>query len=164
MPISALLLLVRSALLHASYYGFYKRSADKQVFVWCFPLIAVIIYSPVLILNWPVIPAPGWLCLLLSGLMDSLSYGYLTLLFILLPFMPYILLTEYKAHLVAEWRVSKLGIGMAFELCELRGLGAQRERDLWSIAGRPPSERALQRCQGPGLLSGLRRRTAGRGG
>ena len=74
MPISALLLLVLSALLHASYYGFYKRSADKQVFVWWFLLVAVAIYSPILILNRPVIPAQGWLCLLLSGLMDMVYF------------------------------------------------------------------------------------------
>lgn len=219
MPISALLLLVLSALLHSAYYGFYKQSADKQAFVWWFLFIAVVIYSPTLILNRPVIPAQGWICLLLSGLMDMayfvsmgkafkdgdlsvvyplargtppllitlggvlllgerltlwglwgillvavslylinvrswadllrplrslrerpsqlallagvsvsihsvvdkvglmyvlpLSYGYLTLLFILLSFTPYILLTEHRTHLVAEWRVSKLGIGMA---------------------------------------------------
>ena len=219
MPISALLLLVLSALLQTAYYGFYKRSADKQVFVWWFLLVAVAIYSPILILNRPVIPAQGWLCLLLSGLMDMvyfvsvgkafeegdlsvvyplargappllitlgavlllgerltfwgllgillvtvslylinvrsradllrplrslrerpsqlallasasvsihsvidkiglryidpLSYGYLTLLFILLFFTPYILLTEHRTHLMAEWRISKLGIGLA---------------------------------------------------
>jgi drug/metabolite transporter (DMT)-like permease len=45
MPLSALLLLVLSALLHAAYYGFYKRSADRQVFAWWFLLVAVIIYS-----------------------------------------------------------------------------------------------------------------------
>ena len=52
MPLSALLLLILSALLHAAYYGFYKRSADKQVFV------------------------------------------------------PSILVTEHRDHLMAEWRVS----------------------------------------------------------
>jgi hypothetical protein len=71
MPLSALLLLVLSALLHAAYYGFYKRSADKQVFAWWFLLVAVVVYAPALILNRPVIPAQGWLCLLLSGLMDT---------------------------------------------------------------------------------------------
>ena len=219
MPLSALLLLVLSALLHAAYYGFYKRSADKQVFVWWFLLVAVVVYSPALILNRPVIPAQGWLCLLLSGLLDMayfvsvgkafeegdlsvvyplargappllitlggvlflrerltiwgltgillvtaslylintrsradllrplrslkerpsqlallasisvsihsvidkvglryvdpLAYGYLTLLVILLSFTPYILLTGHRDHLMAEWRVSKLGIGVA---------------------------------------------------
>jgi len=219
MPLSALLLLVLSALLHAAYYGFYKRSADKQVFVWWFLLVAVVVYSPTLILNRPVIPAQGWLCLLLSGLadmtyfvivgkafeegdlsvvyplargappllitlggvlflgerltiwgltgillvtaglylinvrsradllrplhslrerasqlallasvsvstysvidkvglryVDPLAYGYLMLLVTLLAFTPYILLTEHRAHLVAEWRVSKPGIGLA---------------------------------------------------
>jgi len=44
---------------------------------------------------------------------DPLSYGYLTLLFILLSFTPYILLTEHRTHLMAEWRISKLGIGLA---------------------------------------------------
>jgi len=52
MPISALLLLVLSALLQTAYYGFYKRSADKQVFVWWFLLVAVVIYSPF----WPSLP------------------------------------------------------------------------------------------------------------
>jgi len=41
------------------------------------------------------------------------AYGYLTLLVTLFSFTPYILLTEHKAHLMAEWRVSKLGIGVA---------------------------------------------------
>jgi len=41
------------------------------------------------------------------------AYGYLTLLVTLFSFTPYILLTEHRAHLVAEWRVSKLGIGVA---------------------------------------------------
>lgn len=50
MPLSALLLLVLSALLHAAYYGFYKQSADKQVFAWWFLLVAVILYSPILVL------------------------------------------------------------------------------------------------------------------
>jgi len=219
MPLSALLLLILSALLHAAYYGFYKRSADKQVFVWWFLLVAVAVYSPTLILNRSGIAAWGWLCLLLSGLLDTayfvsvgkafeegdlsvvyplargappllitlggvlflgerltmwglagillvtaslylvnvrsrtdllrplrslrerpsqwallasasvsihsvidkvglryvepLTYGYLTLLLILLSFTPYILLTKHRTHLTAEWRVSKLGIGVA---------------------------------------------------
>ena len=219
MPLSALLLLVLSALLHAAYYGFYKQSADKQVFAWWFLLVAVILYSPILVLNRPVIPGQGWLCLLLSGstdmvyfvivgkafeegdlsvvyplargappllitlggvlflgerltlwgltgillvtaglylvnvrsradllrplrslrerpsqlallasvsvstysvidkvglrYVDPLAYGYLMLLVTLLAFTPYILLTEHRAYLVAEWRVSKPGIGLA---------------------------------------------------
>jgi drug/metabolite transporter (DMT)-like permease len=219
MPLSALLLLVLSALLHAAYYGFYKQSADKQVFAWWFLLVAVILYSPILFLNRPVIPGQGWLCLLLSGstdmvyfvivgkafeegdlsvvyplargappllitlggvlflgerltlwgltgillvtaglylvnvrsradllrplrslgerpsqlallasvsvstysvidkvglrYVDPLAYGYLMLLVTLLAFTPYILLTEHRAYLGAEWRVSKLGIGLA---------------------------------------------------
>jgi len=36
-----LLLLVLSALLHAAYYGFYRRSTDKQVFVCWFLLAAL---------------------------------------------------------------------------------------------------------------------------
>jgi drug/metabolite transporter (DMT)-like permease len=219
MPLSALLLLVLSALSHTAYYGFYKRSADKQVFAWWFLLVTAVIYSPALILHWPVIAARGWLCLLLSGLMDMayfisvgkafeegdlsvvyplargtppllitlggalflgerltvwglggillvtaglylvnvrfradllrplrslrerpsqlallasvgvslysvidkvglryvdpFAYGYLTLLVTLFSFTPYILLTEHRAHLMAEWRGSKLGIGVA---------------------------------------------------
>jgi len=219
MPLSALLLLVLSALSHATYYGFYKRSADKQVFAWWFLLVAVVVYSPALILNRPVIPAQGWLWLSLSSLadmayfvivgkafeegdlsvvyplargappllitlggvlvlgerltvwglmgillvtaglylsnvrsradllrplrslrerpsklallasvgvtaysvidkvglryVDPLAYGYLHLLVTLLSLTPYILLTEHRTHLVAEWRVSRLGIGVA---------------------------------------------------
>jgi len=219
MPLSALLLLVLSALLHAAYYGFYKRSADKQVFAWWFLLVAAVIYAPALILNRPLIPAQGWLCLLLSGLVDvayfvivgkafeegdlsvvyplargappllitlggvlflrerltvwglagillvtvglylvnvrssadllrplrslrerpsqlallasvsvsiysvvdkvglryvdPFAYGYLMLLVTLLSFTPYILLTEHRACLMAEWQVSKPGIGLA---------------------------------------------------
>jgi drug/metabolite transporter (DMT)-like permease len=219
MPLSALLLLVLSALLHAAYYGFYKRSADRQVFAWWFLLVAVIIYSPALIFNRRSIPVQGWLCLLLSGLadmayfvivgkafeegdfsvvyplargappllitlggvlflrerltiwglvgillvtaglylvnvrfradllrplrslrerpsqlallasvgvsiysvidkvglryVDSFVYGYLMLLVTLLSFTPYILLTGHRDHLMGEWRVSKLGIGVA---------------------------------------------------
>ena len=70
MPLSALLMLVLSALLHAAYYGFYKRSTNKQAFAWWFLLVAVVVYSPALIFNRPVIPARGWLCLLLSGVID----------------------------------------------------------------------------------------------
>jgi drug/metabolite transporter (DMT)-like permease len=219
MPFSALLLLVLGALLHAVYYSFYKRSADKQVFAWWFHLAAAIIYSPALILNRPVIPPWGWLCLLLSGLADMaylvtvgkaleegdlsvvyplargappllitlggmlflgerltvwglggillvttglylvnvrsradllrplrslkgrpsqlallasvgisiysvidkvglryadpFTYGYLMLLVTLLSFTPYILLTGHRDHLIAEWRISKPGIGLA---------------------------------------------------
>jgi drug/metabolite transporter (DMT)-like permease len=219
MSLSALLLLVLSGLLHAAYYGFYKRSADKQVFAWWFLLVAVAVYSPALILNRPVIPSQGWLCLLLSGLVDMayfvtvgealekgdlstvyplargappllitlggvlflgerltawgltgillvtaglylvnvhsrtdllrplrslrerssqwallasvgiaiysmvdkvglryvdpFAYGYLMLLVTLLSLTPYILLTEHRTHLVVEWQVSKLGIGVA---------------------------------------------------
>lgn len=219
MPLPALLLLVLSALAHAAYYGFYKRSADKQAFAWWFLLVAVAVYSPVLILNRPIISTQGWLCLLLSGLADTayyvivgkalekgdlsvvyplargvppllitlggvlflgerltvwgllgillvtaglylvnvrsradvlrplhslrerpsqlallasvsvsiysvidkvglgyvnpFAYGYLMLLVTLLSFTPYILLTKHRTHLVAEWRVSKLGIGLA---------------------------------------------------
>ena len=220
MPLSALLLLALSALLHAAYYGFYKRSADKQVFAWWFLLVAVVIYSPALIFKRPIIPAQGWLCLLLSGLADTayfvivgkalekgdlsvvyplargtppllitlggvlflgerltlwglagillitvglylvnvrsssdllrplrslkkegasqlallasvsvstysvidkvglryvdpFAYGYLMLLVTLLAFTPYILLTKHRTRLVAEWWVSRLGIGVA---------------------------------------------------
>jgi len=70
MPLQALLLLVLSALLHAAYYGFYKRSNDKQAFAWWFMLSAVVIYSPALILNRSAIPRQGWLWLLLSSLAD----------------------------------------------------------------------------------------------
>jgi drug/metabolite transporter (DMT)-like permease len=219
MPLSALLLLVPSTLLHAAYYGFYKRSTDKQVFAWWFLLVAVVIYSPVLIVHRQVIPAQGWLYLLLSGLADAayfvtmgkafeegdlsvvyplargappllitlggvlllgerltvwglggillviaglylvnmrsgtdllrplrslrerpfqlallasvdvsiysvidkvglryvdpFAYGYLMLLVTLLSLTPYILLTEHRTHLRAEWQISKLGIGVA---------------------------------------------------
>jgi len=232
MPLSALLLLILSALLHAAYYGFYKRSADKQVFVWWFLLVAVAVYSPTLILNRSGIAAWGWLCLLLSGLLDTayfvsvgkafeegdlsvvyplargappllitlggvlflgerltmwglagillvtaslylvnvrsrtdllrplrslrerpsqwallasasvsihsvidkvglryvepLTYGYLTLLLILLSFTPYILLTKHRTHLTAEWRVSKLGIGVAIRMSYVSYAGSVR--------------------------------------
>jgi drug/metabolite transporter (DMT)-like permease len=41
------------------------------------------------------------------------TYGYLHLLVTLFSLTPYILLTEHRTHLMAEWRATKLGIGVA---------------------------------------------------
>jgi drug/metabolite transporter (DMT)-like permease len=69
-PISALGLLFFSAILHASYHLFYKRSLDKQVFVWWLLLVSVVTYSPLLVTRPLSIPPLGWACVLASSLAE----------------------------------------------------------------------------------------------
>lgn len=81
MSISALGLLFSAAVLHASYHLFYKRSLDKQVFVWWLLLVTVIAYFPLFATNSLDIPAVGWACVLSSSLAEvayftSMSKAY----------------------------------------------------------------------------------------
>ena len=70
MPISALGLLFLAAILHASYHLFYKRSLDKQVFVWWLLLVSVVAYSPLLVTRPLSIPPLGWACMLASSMAE----------------------------------------------------------------------------------------------
>jgi drug/metabolite transporter (DMT)-like permease len=81
MSISALGLLILAAILHASYHLFYKRSLDKQVFVWWLLLVAVVAYFPLFATNSLYIPTLGWACVLSSSLAEvayftSMSKAY----------------------------------------------------------------------------------------
>lgn len=70
MPISALGLLFFSAILHASYHLFYKRSLDKQVFVWWLLLVSIVAYSPFVVTRPLHIPSLGWACMLASSVAE----------------------------------------------------------------------------------------------
>ncbi|MBM4464856.1 MAG: hypothetical protein FJ014_04715 [Chloroflexi bacterium] len=71
MPISALGLLFLAAILHASYHLFYKRSLDKQVFVWWLLLVTIVAYFPLFVARPLSLPPLGWACVLASGLAEA---------------------------------------------------------------------------------------------
>ncbi len=75
MPISALGLLFSAAILHASYHLFYKRSLDKQVFVWCLLLVTVVAYFPLFVTRPLSLPLLGWACVLASGLAEAAYFA-----------------------------------------------------------------------------------------
>jgi len=70
MPLSALTLLFLSAILHVSYHLFYKRSNDKQVFVWWLLLVSVVAYSPLVVTKPLQIPREGWACMLTTSVAE----------------------------------------------------------------------------------------------
>ena len=70
MPIATLGLLFSAAVLHASYHLFYKRSLDKQAFVWCLLLVTVVAYFPLFVTRPLSLPPLGWACVLASGLAE----------------------------------------------------------------------------------------------
>ncbi len=75
MPISALGLLFLAAILHASYHLFYKRSLDKQAFVWCLLLVTIVAYFPLFVARPLSLPPLGWACVLASGLAEAAYFA-----------------------------------------------------------------------------------------
>jgi drug/metabolite transporter (DMT)-like permease len=73
--ISALGLLFLAAVLHASYHLFYKRSLDKQVFVWCLLLVTVAAYFPLFVVRPLSLTPLGWACVLASGLAEAAYFA-----------------------------------------------------------------------------------------
>ena len=70
MPLSALSLLFLSAIFHVSYHLFFKRSNDKQIFVWWLLLISVVAYSPLAVIKPLQIPRQGWVCILTTSIAE----------------------------------------------------------------------------------------------
>src|SRR6476660_3534023 len=74
MDLAILLLLLVSAVIHASWNLLSKRSTDKQAFLWL-TLVAtlVLLLLPAIWLYGPI-PAQGWLFIVLSGVLEAVYF------------------------------------------------------------------------------------------
>jgi drug/metabolite transporter (DMT)-like permease len=75
----ALVIVLASAFLHAGWNYLLKKSDRKIVFIWWFLLMSVIIYFPVFSYYFPTvsIPARGWLCIVATGLIHAVYFGFM---------------------------------------------------------------------------------------
>jgi hypothetical protein len=79
MPLSALILIVAAAFIHAWWNLLVKRAAGGAAFVWLFSLASAVLYAPVVIVLWAIEPPQyGWLeyaLILSSGILHWAVYG-----------------------------------------------------------------------------------------
>lgn len=75
----ALGLVLVAAFLHASWNVLTKKSQSKLAFIWWFLLVAILFYFPLFLYLWPQSPIPpvGWVCIVASGLLHALYFGFL---------------------------------------------------------------------------------------
>lgn len=73
MPLSALALLLASALLHATWNLLVKRAREKQIFTWWALMIGLLCFSP-LLFQVRTFPASIWPYVLSSGLTEGIYY------------------------------------------------------------------------------------------
>jgi len=78
LPLSALALITVSALMHAAYHVLYKTSRDKQAFVWWLLAVTVVVYLPVVAALFPVIPARGWLLIVVSAVPQAAYFVFMS--------------------------------------------------------------------------------------
>ncbi|RMF90118.1 MAG: hypothetical protein D6736_07325 [Nitrospinota bacterium] len=75
----ALGLVLTAAFLHASWNYLTKRSQSKLAFIWWFLLVGIIGYFPMFLYFWPrvQIPAAGWICIVVTGLLHAFYFWFL---------------------------------------------------------------------------------------
>jgi len=73
MPLTALGLLLASALMHTTWNLLVKRAKEKQVFIWCSLIVGTIIFSP-LLLTSPLLLVTTWPYLISSALVEAIYY------------------------------------------------------------------------------------------
>ena len=76
MDFTAVLLVVLSSGMHAYWNLLLKKSKDMEVFVWCFLIIIILIFSPlfcVSVNNINISPI-GWLCIVSTGLVKTFYF------------------------------------------------------------------------------------------
>lgn len=155
MPILAFGLLFLAAILHASYHLFYKRSLDKQVFVWCLLLVTVVAYFPLFVTQPLSLPPLGWACVLASGLAElayfvSMGQAYqtgdLSVAYPLARGSAPLFITLWATLLLRE-QLTTLGLmGILLIAGGLYLINARSWRDLWEPLrhlGNPVSRWAL---------------------
>jgi drug/metabolite transporter (DMT)-like permease len=76
----ALSIVLFAALFHAGWNYLTKKSIDKIVFVWCFLLITLVLYLPMVVYFWPQtsLSAKGIACILGSAFLHTLYFWTLS--------------------------------------------------------------------------------------
>jgi len=74
MPLTALLILLASAVLHSIWNLLVKRSFDKQVFLWLAVVVSAVMLLPTLIWFGQSISTTGWLILIGSAVLEVIYY------------------------------------------------------------------------------------------
>lgn len=76
MNLVAVELVLVSAFLHAFRDFLTKQGSDKQLFIWWYRLVGLVIYFPFLVYFWEgTIPVGGWICIVASALVH-IFYWY----------------------------------------------------------------------------------------
>ncbi len=73
MPLTALLLLIAAAALHASWNLLVKRAGEKQIFTWWALVVGSICFAPLLLFS-PVLPAAVWPYVVASAVVEAIYY------------------------------------------------------------------------------------------
>lgn len=126
MALLALFLVLLSALLHSFWNFFTKKGEDKQIFVWCSTVVALILFSPFFLyfIMRTSIPQLGWWLLAISGLLEALYFislgeayreGDLSLAYPLARSAPIFVLLW--AVLFLKEKLSLLGVGGIVLVC-----------------------------------------------
>lgn len=78
MTVTALLLVLFSAFLHAFWNYLAKKSRNKIAFIWWFLFAAVIFYFPMFLYSYPgmKIPATGWACIVATGILHTFYFFF----------------------------------------------------------------------------------------
>ncbi len=77
MPLFALATILLSACMHAGWNLLVKRASNKEVFMWWALLVGTLLYTPVLIIGFPI-PSRVWPYALVSALIEVVYFWILT--------------------------------------------------------------------------------------
>ncbi len=74
MPLSSVLLIVASAGLHVISHVAMKRAQNRTAFIWWMWFWVIVLFLPVLVLQWQSIPAVVWVIMAVSAIFDTFYY------------------------------------------------------------------------------------------
>ena len=80
MPLSAYLLVLVSALAHASWNVLLKKSHDKEIFIWLAQLFMCLLFSPlfILIIRYQGIESSGWMYIIGTSVLHAFYFIFLS--------------------------------------------------------------------------------------
>lgn len=78
MPLSAIVLLILAAMMHAGWNLLIKRSRERQIFTWWSLVVGTLLFLPILLLLDVTIPARAWPFIAASGAVEALYFFSLT--------------------------------------------------------------------------------------
>jgi drug/metabolite transporter (DMT)-like permease len=148
MSLAALVLVLASTLLHATWNVWSKDSVDRLAFIWWALVAAIVIYTPLVALVQPLtVPAGAWPILVVSGLAETgyflalihaYGQGDLSLVYPIARGSPPLFISAWAGLFLAE-RLPPLGYaGIGLLVAGICAASLQRPAGTSPLTPRPP--------------------------